>query len=121
MKKDDKRKDLPQVFKPGESGNPMGRPKGGKNKTTILKAALEEAMVTQVQEDVLAILKKATSMAKKGDRAMIKFVLERFLPKAGTREEDDNKGIGGINIIVQGIEPAGVTIEQNKEGNENQS
>ncbi len=33
---ENKRKSLPQLFKPGQSGNPAGRPKGSKNMTTIV-------------------------------------------------------------------------------------
>lgn len=91
-------------FQPGQVANPKGRPKGAKGKVTELKVALETAMVEQLQGDVAEIMGKAVTMAKKGDKAMIKFILERFLPKAGTAEQQENHGIGGINIIVKGIE-----------------
>ena len=100
-------------FQPGEVANPKGRPKGAKGKLTILKTSLETAMVEQLHDDVSDILQKAVHMAKKGDKAMIKFLLERFLPKASAVEEQENKGIGGINIIVQGMEPKEVIIQEN--------
>lgn len=105
-------------FQPGQIANPKGRPKGSKNKLTELKTALETAMVEQLQEDVSEILGKAVQMAKKGDKQMIRFVLERFLPKASSGEEQDSRGIGGINIIVQGMPEKSVTIEAEREDRE---
>lgn len=40
--KEDKRKSLPQLFKPGQSGNPAGRPKGSLSVIGRLKQIWEE-------------------------------------------------------------------------------
>ena len=42
MRKTDKKIDKPWLFKPGQSGNPNGRPKGQKNYLTLIEEALEE-------------------------------------------------------------------------------
>jgi len=61
-----------QKFKPGKSGNPRGRPKGTKNKNTLLRYLLEE--------HTKEILDKAVSMAKRGSAKHQKLILERVLP-----------------------------------------
>jgi len=40
--KTDVKTDKPWLFKPGESGNPDGRPKGQKNYLTLIEEALEK-------------------------------------------------------------------------------
>lgn len=60
---EDKRKNMPHLFKPGESGNPNGRPKGAKNFTTKIRDALSKIAegkdYTYEEAFVKAILKKA--------------------------------------------------------------
>jgi len=46
----------PTAFKPGESGNPAGRPKGAVNKTTKLVNALTELLPTESTIKALALL-----------------------------------------------------------------
>ncbi len=60
-------------FKPGQSGNPSGRPKGSRNKATLAVQALLEGEAEE-------ITRKAIEMAKSGEMAAIKLVLERLLP-----------------------------------------
>ena len=60
-------------FQPGESGNPAGRPKGSLNKTTL---AMQELMEGEAEH----ITRKAIELAKAGDIAAIRLVLERLLP-----------------------------------------
>jgi hypothetical protein len=49
------------LFKPGKSGNPQGRPKGARNKTTV---ATEQLLDGEAE----AITKKAIELAKSGDQ-----------------------------------------------------
>lgn len=74
----------PHKFKKGESGNPNGRPKGSKNRSTIarkwlevnqkLKNPLTSEEETMSQEDLmtLALIKKA----REGDVAAYKALLD---------------------------------------------
>jgi len=60
-------------FKSGKSGNPLGRPKGSRNKTTMAVEALLEG-------DAEGIARKAVEKALEGDMAALRLCLERLLP-----------------------------------------
>jgi len=60
-------------FQPGQSGNPNGRPKGSKNKSTL---ALQKLLDGEGE----VILRKAIELAKAGNRHALKLCLERLLP-----------------------------------------
>lgn len=87
-------------IKPGEKRSP-GRPKGAKSKKTIIEAAVQTALVNELEQDAMEIYRKAADMAKEGDKTMIKLFLGRLLPELKAAGEDDTaKTMGGIQIIV---------------------
>ena len=59
-------------FQPGQSGNPAGKPKGARHKTTLLAEKL-------MSDDAEAIVKKVIEAAK-GDLAAARLVLDRIAP-----------------------------------------
>ena len=61
------------TFKKGQSGNPAGKPKGTRNKTTVLLKALLDGKVEE-------LTKKAIEMAGEGDPAMMRLCIERLIP-----------------------------------------
>jgi len=65
-------------FRPGQSGNPDGRPKGSRNKATLAMEALLDG-------EAEAITRKAIEMAKEGDMTAIRLCLERILPTIKSR------------------------------------
>jgi hypothetical protein len=62
-------------FAPGRSGNPAGRPKGARNKTTLLAEAV-------LGENGETLVQKAVTGALGGDGATLRFLLGRLLPPA---------------------------------------
>jgi len=61
------------AFKPGKSGNPSGKPKGARNKTTV-------AMEKPLRDDAATITSKAIELAKNGDLTALRLCLERIIP-----------------------------------------
>jgi hypothetical protein len=59
--------------RPFHAGNP-GRKPGSKNRTTLVAEAL-------LKGEEVALVRKAIEMAKAGDGPMLKFLLDRILPK----------------------------------------
>lgn len=68
----DKRKH-PAAFKPGQSGNPAGKPKGARNHAT---RAILKLIEGGAEEITLAVL----AAAKGGDMGAARFILERIAP-----------------------------------------
>jgi hypothetical protein len=60
-------------FMPGQSGNPNGRPKGSRHKTTL---AIEKLLDGEGEE----ITRKAIDLAKGGDMGAIRICLDRLAP-----------------------------------------
>jgi hypothetical protein len=82
-------------FKPGHSGNPAGRPKGSRHRTTVAIEALLDG-------EGEAITRKAIEAAKAGDMVAIRLVLDRICPPRKTRP---------INIELPPIQDAGGVAE----------
>lgn len=61
------------TFKPGQSGNPKGRPQGSKHKATI-------AAQTLLDGEAQALTKKAVELAKAGNVVALRLCLERLIP-----------------------------------------
>ncbi len=98
----------PWQFKKGQSGNPAGKPRGARHKTTLAVQALLDGEGEE-------IARKAIEAAKDGDMTAIRLVLERVLPArkyspvsfdmpelAGA--QDAAKAMGAIMVAVAGGE-----------------
>ena len=62
----------------GQSGNPAGRPKGARNRSTVLAELL-------LAEDVERLVRVAVQKAIAGDVGLLRFCLSRLLPPARHR------------------------------------
>ena len=60
-------------FKPGQSGNPKGKPKGARHKATL--AALE-----LLDGEAESLTRKAVELAMEGDTTALRLCLERIAP-----------------------------------------
>ena len=72
----DESKEVPRgrPFAPGQSGNPSGRPKGARNRSTVLAQAF-------LDDTAEAFLAKAKAMALDGDRTMLPLFVKQILPR----------------------------------------
>lgn len=91
-------------FKRGQSGNPAGKPKGARHKTTLAVQALLDG-------EGETIARRAVEAAKAGDMTAIRLVLERVLPArrdspvtfdlpAMTSADDAAKAMGALLSAV---------------------
>lgn len=67
------------TFRPGQSGNPNGRPKGIVDKRAVLRELLEPHAAD--------IITKVISLAKTGDTVALRLCIERLLPRV---KQDDS-------------------------------
>jgi hypothetical protein len=65
-------------FKKGQSGNPRGRPKGARHKTTV-------AVEVLLDGEAEAITRKAIEKAKQGDMIAIRLCMDRIAPQRKDR------------------------------------
>lgn len=89
-------------FKPGQSGNKKGRPKGRKNTYTLLTELLEQKIPIKENGKDLKISKRSAMLiqlvnkAVKGDLKAINSLLPHVL-LADAKEEDKNKILSALN------------------------
>lgn len=74
-------------FIEGVSGNPKGRPKGSKNRITLLKMQTEEAWRERNQNALDAVLDLILQDALDGDKAARKMVFDAVISKANVQED----------------------------------
>lgn len=91
-------------FKPGESGNPSGRPRGTKNLSTILREMLQEEIEVDVNgnkekktlSDVL--VRKLIQKANSGDVRALTEIFDRTEGKAKQEIDQKTEHSGSIDI-----------------------
>ena len=81
-------------FKKGQSGNPNGRPRGARNKTTVAAEALLDG-------DAEAITSKAIELAKDGDTTAMRLCLERIVPPR--RDRRIEFGMRAIESVTDAV------------------
>src|SRR3954447_8683346 len=61
------------TFQKGQSGNPLGKPKGARHRVTV-------AAETLLEGEAEAITRKAIELAKGGDGPALRLCMDRILP-----------------------------------------
>lgn len=74
-------------FIAGKSGNPVGRPKGAKNKITVLKMAAEAAWREKNTDRLQTILDQIVDDALDGDKGSRKMIFDAIISKAVVPED----------------------------------
>lgn len=74
----------------GQSGNPAGRPKGSRNAITLAKISMESELRAQAGPQMARVLEKAIELALQGDTAMIKLLMDQWMSKSRSGNEDDS-------------------------------
>lgn len=98
----------PYLFQKGRSGNPAGRPKGTKNRVTLMKVALELDLRTRLKHDAQEILDKAIDMAKNGDQAMIKLLIDKMIPTSKAIDDEPTKE--RVQVVISQLPSRDVVI-----------
>src|SRR5437763_10435677 len=96
--------------RPFAKGNP-GRPSGSKNRTTAIAQAL-------IADEETELVRKAIELAKAGDVQMLKFLLDRILPKERLIQIDiprldfADEAIDGMAAISSAIAEGRITTSE---------
>ncbi len=91
-------------FKPDQSGNPSGRPKGARNQSTIAAEALLDG-------EAEAITRRCIGLAMDGDATALRLCLSRILPVKRERTieldlpalEDSQDSLRAIGTVLEAV------------------
>ena len=98
----------PALVKGGPSLNPQGRPKGTKNKLTLLQNELIDQFAGEMNKEFKAIIRKIVQEAKGGDMTAARLLLERAIPARKAVEHYGAQEAGGIIINIKGLDDVSI-------------
>ena len=94
----------PNLKKGGPSLNPAGRPKGTKNKLTLMQNELIDQFAGEMNKEFKAILRTVIREAKGGDMTAARLLLDRAIPSRKAVEHYGAQESSNIVINVQGLD-----------------
>lgn len=109
-------------FPTGVSGNPLGRPKGSRNKVTMIKLMAEQAVRDGNMEDMIAVAELVITQALEGDQKSQKLVWDGIMSKSST--DDKTKAADKVEINIgrmekqEPIDKGTIIIDQEVDENE---
>lgn len=101
------------LFKPGQSGNPNGRPKGSRNAISLVKVQVEGELRARMRGDMDAVLKEIIRQALPSERTdaktgeivtvpgnqeMLKLLYKSWV--SGTKATDEEPDRQKIQIVI---------------------
>ena len=105
----DKKVGNPNLKKGGPSLNPAGRPKGTKNKLTLMQNELIDQFAGEMNKEFKAILRTVIREAKGGDMTAARLLLDRAIPSRKAVEHYGAQESSNIVINVQGLDNLDLT------------
>lgn len=92
-------------FKPGESGNPAGRPEGTKNKNAMRPVLWWNWFEEEVQQ-----------IPSVGDRInQIRWAIEQMMPKVPSLPASPDDSVNNVRALLNDIEPATPSVPDGAE------
>ena len=98
---------LSPPWKPGQSGNPKGRPKGSRNRVSV---ACDELLDGEAEK----LTRKAIEMALGGDNTAMRLCLERICPPR--KERPINLALPHLETAADGPKVLSVIVEAVSDG-----
>jgi hypothetical protein len=94
----------PNRWRPGQSGNPGGRPAGSRHRATVLAESLLDGQTT-------ALIQKTIDLALEGDSTALRLCIERIIPPRRDRPVNFRlptlnsaaDALGAIEAIADGV------------------
>lgn len=88
-------------FKPGQSGNPKGRPRGALATKTKLQSLLTPAMADDAQSVLKSVLRKAKNGSLEHEELVLRTIVAPFLKAQASKDggvTKDRRPVVNINI-----------------------
>ena len=108
------------------TGNPVGRPKGSKNRTNIGRPLGEKGIMAQYRERMLnspkskkvldSIFNAALDDDHKSQAAAWKLIVDRIVPVAGFEKEAVGTTRSAITVNISGVPGIDISAPQDIEG-----
>lgn len=101
------------AWQKGKSGNPLGKPKGAKNKATLVQEAIKQEAEGLLIKHLPAVVEEVINQAKKGNMMAAKMLLDRAIPAKRAVEISGKDGEDfGVKIVIENLN----TYEPESEG-----